>query len=65
MTTPTIQFVRVDLGELPKPGRWTEWVRASDRIHGWACEYPACEYPACQPADCKETNRQIANEEEL
>jgi len=60
MTTPPLQFVRVDLGESPKPGRWTEYVHANELIHGWACEYPAC-----QPADCNETNQQIANEEEL
>jgi len=54
----SIQFVRTDLGELPKPGRWTQFVHASDVMHGWACEYPAC-----QPADCNETNRQIANED--
>lgn len=54
----TIQFVRIDLGESPKPGRWTEWVRANERIHEWACEYPAC-----QPADRNETNRQIADED--
>ena len=60
MTEPTLQFVRTDLGESPKPGRWTEYVRANERIHEWACEYPAC-----QPADCNETNRQIASEEEL
>jgi len=60
----TLQFVRVDLGESPKPGRWTEYVQASDRMHGWSCEYPACEYPDLQPADCNETNQQIANEEE-
>jgi len=56
----TLQFVRIDLGESPKPGRWTEWVRANERLHEWACTYPAC-----QPADRNETNRQIANEEEL
>jgi len=56
----TLQFVRTDLGESPKPGRWTEYVHANERIHGWSCEYPAC-----QPADCNETNQQIASEEEL
>ena len=54
----TIQFVRIDLGESPKPGRWTEWLLANERVHGWACEYPAC-----QPADRNETDRQIADED--
>jgi len=55
----TLQFVRTDLGESPRPGRWTEYVHANERIHEWACEYPAC-----QPASRKETDRTIADEEE-
>ena len=58
MTTLALQFVRTDLGESPKPGRWTEYVQANERIHEWACPYPAC-----QPADHNETNQQIASEE--
>jgi len=54
----TLQFVRTDLGESPKPGRWTDYVHANERLHGWACEYPAC-----QPADCNDADRQIANED--
>ena len=53
----SIQFVRVDLGESPKPGRWTEYVHANEQIHGWACEYPPC-----RPADCNDADRQIADE---
>ena len=53
-----LQFIRVDKNEKPKPGRWTEYVRANERIHGWACEYPPC-----QPADRNDADRQIANED--
>ena len=54
----TLQFVRIDLGESPKPGRWTKYVYVRDLVHD-----EGCEYPACQPADRNETNRQIANED--
>lgn len=42
MTAPSIQFVRVDLDEKPKPGTWTAWVKANDQIHEWSCEYGPC-----------------------
>ncbi len=38
----TLQFVRIDLGETPAQGTWTQWVEMQDIYHDNTCEYPAC-----------------------
>lgn len=37
-----LQFVRIDLGEVPQTGRWTGWVGTQVAIHSWSCDYPPC-----------------------